>query len=129
MKNSFNKYERLKGRKAVGNLFDAGVRFNHFPFKIVYSITTNAQAEIKVGISVSKRHFKRAVDRNMVKRHFREAWRVQKHDLLSDCIAANKSMHVFFIYIGGEIFPSATIHQKINTAISKLQTKINAYTE
>lgn len=80
MKQTFKKEERLHEKKLIGTLFKEGKSFYKFPFKVVYLKLEEAQAyPAKVLISVSKHNFKRAVDRNRIKRLIREAYRKNKH--------------------------------------------------
>ena len=85
MKQTFKKEERLHEKKLIGTLFKEGNSFYKFPFKVVYFKLEEAQAyPAKVLISVSKHNFKRAVDRNRIKRLIREAYRKNKYLLLGE---------------------------------------------
>ena len=64
--------ERLKGKKQIEKLFVSGRSIGAFPLRLVYIETEIIN---KVGVSVSKKHFKNAVDRNKIKRAAREAFR------------------------------------------------------
>lgn len=80
---SFPKSERLTGKKKIGVLFEKGrtdVRsFYLFPFRVIYHQATDEAAERPaVLINVSKRQFKRAVDRNLIRRRVREVYRLNK---------------------------------------------------
>ncbi len=82
---TFKKEERLKSRKEIDRLFSEGASFHQYPFRWVWAerseeIQPNPYP-IQVGVSVSKRRFKLAVDRNHVKRLCRESWRLSKHNL------------------------------------------------
>ena len=79
---TLNKDDRLKSRKAIEYLFKEGKSFSIFPLRVLYTI--NAASEkptnnLRAGFSVSTRNFKKAVDRNRIKRLLREAYRLQKH--------------------------------------------------
>lgn len=86
----FRKSERLVSSKAIGELFSSGSRsFSCFPVKAVYrkAALSDGPSHVKVLTSVSKRHFKHAVDRNRAKRQIREAYRRHKdilHEILHD---------------------------------------------
>ena len=76
------KRERLKSRKQIDNLFAEGKSFAVFPIRVTYSfMPTDGDALVQIGVTVSKRNFKKAVDRNRIKRLFREAYRLQKAEL------------------------------------------------
>ncbi len=79
---TFRKEERLTKEKDIQELFDKGSSFYLFPFKVFY--LPNPRPDSKhhqVLISVSKKNYKRAVDRNLIKRRMREAYRLQKQAL------------------------------------------------
>ena len=76
-----------------------------FPLRVVYLYTERAEGEepAQVLVSVSKRHFKHAVDRNRVKRQIREAYRRQKAELATAAAEANLSYNIAFIYMSDEL--------------------------
>lgn len=76
---SYSKSEKLKSRKAIDELFASGKHVSIFPLRLVYVKSSVAHEGIHFGVSVSKRHHKKAVDRNYIKRIMREAYRHQKH--------------------------------------------------
>jgi len=79
---TFGKSERLKKEKLIKELFNGGSSFYLFPFKVFYLPQPDPDCAFhQVLVSVSKRNFKRAVDRNRIKRLTREAYRLQKHTL------------------------------------------------
>ncbi|TAE30881.1 MAG: ribonuclease P protein component [Bacteroidetes bacterium] len=85
---NFPKSERLSGKKKIGMLFEKGRTdlrsFYLFPFRVIYHYSLNEDGQrlgpltTAVLINVSKRTFKRAVDRNLVRRRIREAYRLNK---------------------------------------------------
>ncbi|HTO16012.1 MAG TPA: ribonuclease P protein component [Edaphocola sp.] len=121
---TFTASERLKHRKLIETLFQNGKAFSVFPFKVVYSIVDKSNTEntfVRMGCVVPKRNKKRAVDRNLIKRKLKEAWRLQKHILIPD-IPEHKELHVFFIYIGKEIPNFSIIAASVSKIIIKLQS-------
>jgi ribonuclease P protein component len=81
---------------------------------------------VKFGISVSTKHFKRAVDRNRVKRISREAWRLHKQDLYSSLLEQDRNFAIFFIYTQKEILTYTEVEKGMTKAIQKLK---NLFTE
>ena len=79
MNNTLGKKERLKSRKLIGRLFEEGTSIKNFPFRLVYlSTEITSVFSVKASFSVPKRNFKKAVDRNRIKRLIREAYRLEK---------------------------------------------------
>ncbi len=82
MKLTYPKTERLKSRNAIDLLFTAGKSVSVYPLRLVYVKTTNENGpKLMMGVSVSKRHFKKAVDRNYYKRLLRETYRFHQEIL------------------------------------------------
>ncbi len=111
----FGKEERLHSKKLIGRLFKEGKSFFNYPFKVVYLETEpNNTAPVTVLISVSRKKFKRAVDRNRIKRLIREAYRKNKHILYeSEKLNFQKSLLIGLIYTGKTIMPYSEIEKKI----------------
>lgn len=117
---TLGKSERLKSRKAIDKLFKNGKRFTVSPFRIFYCITKEDGLQFGAGASTSK--FKRAVDRNKIKRLIREAYRLQKNSLQSLLQEKGKGLHIFFIYTEKEIKE----YQHIYLQTEKVMKKISA---
>jgi ribonuclease P protein component len=110
-KHSFSKYERLKSRKTIGQLFESGKSFHIFPIRIIYiNQATDGEKpiEIKCAFTVPKRRFKKNADRNKIKRRMREAFRLHKVRLYQDYPDQIKMM---IIYTGAEILPFSRIEE------------------
>ena len=116
----FGKEEKLKSRKLIEQLFREGSSFSNFPFKAIWKMNDNATAELQVGFTASSKQFKKAVDRNRIKRLMREAWRLQKGDLQLSLKNANKNLAVFIIYVGNEIPDYPFIFEKTGKLIKRL---------
>ena len=119
------KQARLKSRKVIDHLFNDGKSFTVFPFRVIYQFTKLPVIpdpfQLQAGFSVSKRHFKKAVDRNRIKRLMREAYRLQKNEL-ELMIKSNPVQLVFFmIYTGKELPEYKLVFEKIKGILLKLQ--------
>src|SRR5689334_5548279 len=93
----FPKAERLKSRKQIEALFAGGKSVSVFPVRAVYELLPAEEPGLKVGVSASKRYFKKAVDRNRIKRLLRETYRLQKEELVLQVKEAGLSGAVFFL--------------------------------
>lgn len=113
MKLTYNKNEKLKSQKAIEQLFLDGKSISAYPLRLVYLKNENLT---KTGVSVSKRNFKKAVDRIRVKRLLREAYRTNKNMLIDNNIAPHSFM---ILYISKEM-PDFTL---VNTKMKALFLK------
>jgi ribonuclease P protein component len=117
--NSLGKSERLKSRKQIDFLFKEGKKIVLYPFRMMYRLE-NGLGTIQAGFTVSSKNFRRAVDRNQIKRLTREAYRRQ-NKVLKTAVAGNKKqLHLFFIYTGREILSYEKIFQKLTQVLDKM---------
>jgi len=106
---TFKKEERLSKTKIIQELFDKGSSFYLYPFKVFFMENPDTAPPVhQILISVSKKNFKKAVDRNLIKRRIREAYRLNKN-LLVD----RNKLCIAYIYSVKEILPSAQIHERL----------------
>lgn len=119
-KNSFKKNERLCSRKATEALFAGGNRsLTAFPLRAVFCCIIDEAAPLRqVLMSVSKRHFKHAVDRNRAKRQMREAWRLHR-DILPPA-----KLHIAFIWLADEPQPSERVHRKMKNLLHRIGEEV-----
>lgn len=129
-KNSLSKEERLHGRNAVENLFKkAGSRsMVSFPLRVVYTISDAEEARdvrVRMLVSVPKKHFKRAVKRNRVKRQVREAYRKNKHSLC-DAVAAMPAacLDMAFVWLDDELHSSADVEKHLVRLLQRMEERI-----
>ncbi|SHG54582.1 ribonuclease P protein component [Flavobacterium defluvii] len=93
---TYPKNERLKSKTTIGLLFSEGKSVSKYPLRLVFRQAEGNSEEItKVGVSVSKKYFKKAVDRNYFKRVLRETYRLNKH-LLLDNLERPYSIMLFY---------------------------------
>jgi ribonuclease P protein component len=124
---TWNKAEKLKSRKRIDQVFKQGKNFSLFPFKVFYQVTPAPQlpvaagpAAIQAGFGAGSRHFKKAVDRNRIKRLCREAYRLQKQPLIDHVTSRGRTLAVFFVYIGKDLPDYQTVTGKIGVILQKL---------
>jgi ribonuclease P protein component len=110
-------------------LFKEGKAFSIFPLRVFYTTefpdSAIAQNNLQVGFSVSTRNFKKAVDRNRIKRLMREAYRLQKHPLTMQIENSDKKIAFFFVYTGNDIPDYKLIYEKTGNSIKRLIKILN----
>ena len=122
---TLGKNERLKQRKFIEQLFKEGRNFSVFPFRVYYLFLNELSGPVQAGFSASARNFKRAVDRNRIKRLTKEAYRLQKNELSAPLIIKNKKLAVFFIYTDKNLPAFEIIKERVRIILQKLITIIN----
>jgi len=124
---TFKKEERLCNKKLIDELFHNGSSFLCYPFKAQWLVVSEPAAPVQILISVSKKRYKRAVDRNLVKRRVREAYRLCKQQYLYDVLITAQKNIIFSIgYIGKEIEPYALMEKKMLKLLKQLSEAITA---
>lgn len=118
---TYPKKEKLKSKKTIELLFSEGKSVAKYPLRLVYSATQNQEEKLLFGVSVSKKHFKNAVDRNYYKRVLRECYRLNKHLLLDHL---DKHYAVLFFYQSKERLTYQEIHEKTVLLFEKWIQKI-----
>jgi ribonuclease P protein component len=118
---TYSKKEKLKSKKLIDQLFTEGQSVSAFPLRLVYLGTTFDDDVIaKTGVSVSKRYFKTAVDRNRIKRLLREAYRLNKASYFNNLT----TQHAFMIlYIGKDIPTFAQVENRMKIVFEKFSSK------
>ena len=121
---TLGKNERLKRRKIIEQLFKEGQRFSVFPYRVFYLYMDVYNQPLQAGFSVSNRNFKKAVDRNRIKRLTKEAYRLQKNELQQKLVDANKNLVLFFIYTAKELSDFKTTSEKTGLILKKIMETI-----
>ena len=119
------KDSRLKSRKAIDALFASGRSFHVYPVKMTWQAEPGS-GKIQAGVSVSKKRFKKSVDRNRVKRLLREAYRMEQHALTDAVKDSGKDVRLFFHYTGNELPELAGLRVAVQSAIRKLIKMLDA---
>ena len=124
---SFSKSERLKSKKLIEATFAAGQKFKAWPL-----VAKSMEAELpddvhcQTLVSVSKRSFKRAADRNRIKRLMREAWRLHKQTAYAAFQKHEKHRALVLIYVGKELPTFEGIQESMQTLIAKMIEALEA---
>ena len=118
---TLGKNERLKSRKSIEQLFAQGKKIVVAPYRVLYiSAEQSTNASLLFGTGVSAKNFKKAVDRNRIKRLTKEAYRLQKKPLQEKIKANNVQLNLFFIYTAKEIAGYDEVYKKIGNILNKL---------
>ncbi len=119
------KRERLVSRKLIDALFSGSRSMAAFPLRVVYIKKDCAQEDepVQILVSVPKRHFKHAVDRNRVKRQVREAYRHHK-SLLYESLPAGQQLLLAFIWLSSQHVPTAEVERCVVSLMKRLVEKL-----
>ena len=117
---TLGKNERLKSRKQIELLFSEGKKFSMTPFKVHYLFDESATQPLQFGVGVSNKNFKKAVDRNKIKRRIREAYRLQKISLQQKVKVKKSPCRMFIIYTGKEMPEYSEAFVRVNKILEKL---------
>jgi len=124
---SFKKEERLCSKKFLTELFDNGSSFLVYPYRVIWlkSPNQNQPFPIQVVISVPKKRFKSAVDRNLIKRRTKEIYRMGKEEQLYPAVNSHqKKILLGLSYVGKEIHDFDYLQQKIHNLFKTLILKL-----
>lgn len=117
----FRKAERLCSRKSFGKLFSSGKTIFHFPYRLVWIENDREDCiPAKIAISVPKKKFKKAVDRNRIKRLIRESYRLNKYVLFESLDQQNRKVDLIVIYIADIEYNFDFLNSKMLEIIHKL---------
>ncbi|MEJ7682620.1 MAG: ribonuclease P protein component [Segetibacter sp.] len=121
---TYNKEERLKSRKLIEQLFSKGKNMSEFPVKVLYDFVEDISMPLQAGVTTSSRKFKKAVERNRVKRILLETYRLQKLPLQQALEKQKLSLSTFFIYTGKDLPVYAEVYKKMGIILQKLESDV-----
>lgn len=122
---SYPKKHKLKSKTSIDLLFSKGKSVSKYPLRLVYAVADEKHLDdelMKMGVSVSKKYFKHAVDRNYFKRILRETYRLNQHLLRSNL---DKPYNFMFFYQTKERLSYQEIEQKTVQLFEKWVLEIN----
>lgn len=127
--NTLGSKERIKSRKQLETLFAGGKSRSMvaYPVRLVYMTqdSDRLSPELMVMVSVSKRHFKHAVDRNRVKRQLREAYRLNKGVLAPTAERlGDKTLSMAFIWLADELMSTERVSRSVVGLLERLNEKM-----
>ena len=130
---TYQKSDKLKSRKQTQHLFSTGQAINVFPIRLIYTIEPIASSLdnisptslLQAGVGAPSRTFRKAVQRNRVKRLLREAYRLEKPNFITQAALDNKRVNLFFLYTDASVLTQVEIQAKVKEALAILVTKLN----
>ena len=127
---TYSKKEKLCSRKVISRLFENGNSFYSEPFRLLWLKSEDINPfPALTGVSVGKRSFPRAVDRNRIKRLIREAWRINKHQLYSQLEKLNLQIFIMIIYAGNKMPEYREIEVQMKDLVGKFSLHLTASSE
>lgn len=124
---TFGKHERLKSRTSIQELFLNGKVLYSPPVKILYKLAQEAENEsfpVKCGVSVSKKKFRKAVERNLLKRRMRESYRQSKNFLIWYVVENSLTVNIFILFHSDREMSYAEIDKGIKKGLEKLKIEL-----
>ncbi len=128
---TYQKKDKLKSRKQTQFLFSNGKAITMHPIRLIYNIE-NAESGIfptgllQAGVGAPSRHFRKAVQRNRVKRLLREGYRLEKPDFMSAISLTNTRLNLFFLYVDVNVQSQQQIQTTMKLLLQKLADKLKS---
>lgn len=125
-KNTLCKTERLNSKNIIEKLFAGGAKsFVIFPIRAVFIPIESQNIPATILVSVPKKRFKHAVERNLIKRQIREAYRKNKHMLVAALQEKSQNLAIAFIYLDNHLLTTRQIEEKTVTLLARITEKLN----
>lgn len=119
---TFKNNERLKLRDDIKAVFSSPNKLQQSPFLVLYK-EVDEESGLKVLISAPKKRFKKAVDRNLIKRRAKEAYRLQKNEFKEVLDDSGKGLHLVLIYQSDLILPYVDFYESVGQILLRLKNK------
>ena len=117
---TFKKENKLINKKNIEELFLKGNNFTEFPIQTHWRKLNNDNSNIKLAISITKKRFPKAVNRNLLKRYIRESFRTNNMRLKNHLSKKKNKIHILFIFIDNKEYDFKTINNKIIVILERL---------
>lgn len=130
---TYQKKDKLKSRKQTQFLFSNGTAITIHPIRLLYTYETDLNGsfpagQLQAGVGAPSRHFRKAVQRNKVKRLLREGYRLEKPDFINALNLTNARLNLFFLYMDVNVQSQQQIQATIKLLLHKLADKLKSNT-
>ncbi len=124
---TLGKEERLKSNLAIQELLKRGKAISRFPLKIYWDFSPdpNQKYPVRAAITVPKRKFRRAVDRNLMKRRLREAYRLHKNIPYGILDQHQQKIQLIILLLTDEFIPFDQLEKKMHEILLQLSDKLS----
>ncbi|MBM3443830.1 MAG: ribonuclease P protein component [Bacteroidetes bacterium] len=126
-RHTLSKSERLKGYTRIRTLFSKGEKLRSGDLLCYLAFSPGTRIPVQSGFGVASRLFKRAVDRNLIKRRMREAYRLNNGSLKTTLEQSNRQLDIFWIYVGSSLSDYSTIEQTMKNLLALVEKKISSH--
>jgi ribonuclease P protein component len=124
MKHNLPKNERLSGIKNIEKLFTEGNSFIVYPLRVFFRFCElKSEFPVQILAGVSKKRFKKATDRNKIKRQIKEAYRLNKETIVNFYSTKNNCVHIAFFYIADLLPEKNNVEEKMKIALVRIIEK------
>ena len=120
-KHTFTKGERLCSKRLIDDLFHNGSSFFIHPYRVTFRLTDKREHPVEVLFAVPKRRFPHAVQRNLLKRRMREAYRQQKHELYAHIGESTFTLTVAVQYATNKMTDYSLLYSRMANVLLRLQ--------
>lgn len=111
----------LKSHDLIGKIFSGGQVVKAYPLMLFWIPADNDQFPVKIGVSVSKKKFRKAHQRNRIKRLLRESYRLNKHIIWEKCAEENSQIAAMLVYVGSEMPDFHQLNGKIISLLNRFK--------
>jgi ribonuclease P protein component len=129
---TYQKQDKLKSRKQLQNLFALGKSMSNAPLRLIYTLENIAEGDpsnssaivIQAGVGAPTKQFKKAVQRNRVKRLLREAYRLELPSFKAQLKLQGLRLNIFILYMDENVLPQAEMNIKMKLILNQLVKRI-----
>jgi ribonuclease P protein component len=129
---TYQQKDKLKSRKQMQNLFALGKSMSNAPLRLIYTLENIAEENpanlgplvLQAGVGAPTKQFKKAVQRNRVKRLLREAYRLELPAFRTQLPTHGIRLNIFILYMDANVLPQIEINAKMKLILDQLVKRI-----